>query len=275
MPEKTFAVAMFTVQEARWLAPAASTLARTFGAHLTGIHATQPITRYSGEAIDAMAEFAEWQRGETEEIRKVFDAATGAAGISAEFRAQTAGRMDAEDYLLDGVRAADIVLLARTDRHGWLREGARFQELIIRHSGRPVLVLPEKHCLTAAARHLVIGVAQTREATRAVHDALMLAQPGAKIDLLSVGGGGTEPLVLDFRQDLAACLDRRGYKVDLLDRYGDSGTAGEVLLQTAFEQGADLLVTGAFGHSRMFDFVIGAVTSMLLEKAEMPVLMSK
>lgn len=275
MPEKTFAVGMFTVPEARWLAPAACTLAREMDAHLTGIHATQPITPYPGEAAAAIAGFTEWQREEAEEIYKIFDAAAKAEGISAEFRAQRDGGIDAEDYLLDGVRAADIVLLARSDRHGWLREGARFQETVIRQSGRPVLVLPEKCCLTAAAAHVVIGVADTSETARAAHDVLALLQPGARIDLLSVGSGQSEPLALDFRQDLAASLDRRGFQVNLLDRYGDSGTAGEVLLRTAFEQGADLLATGAFGHSRIFDFVIGAVTSMLLEKAEIPVLLSK
>lgn len=275
MPQKTFAVGMFTVQEARWLAPAACMLARAFDAHLTGVHATQPVTPYPGEVTEAIAGFTDWQRSEAMEIGRIFDAAVKAEEVAAEFRAQMGGGIDAEDYLLDGVRAADIVLLARTDRHGWLREGARFQEVVIRQSGRPVLVLPEKRCLTAAATHLVIGVARTREAARAAHDALLLAQPGAKVDLLSVGSGQPEHLSLDFRQDLAASLDRRGFRVNLLDRSGDPGTAGEILLRTAFEQGADLLVTGAFGHSRMFDFVIGAVTSMLLEKAEIPVLLSK
>ncbi|MBT8412810.1 MAG: universal stress protein, partial [Boseongicola sp.] len=56
------------------------------------------------------------------------------------------------------------------------------------------------------------------------------------------------------------------------DRAG--AEVAEVLMKQAFEQGADMIVTGAFGHSRVYDFVIGAVTHNLLKDAKLPVLFS-
>lgn len=278
MPIKTVAVAVTSASEAEWLISAALDLANSFGAHLTVVRPVEPVVPFSGSMTYdpvIIPELLDWQLDETQAIRDVFDRATSGSGLAVEFRGQEAGGVSADAFLLEAVRAADIVLIGRRQHPDGAPGAARLHEHLIRQSGRPVLVIPRSQRLDGPAGHLLIGWSATREATRAAHDAFALAAPGARIDLLTIGSHGDSGLSIDSRQDLATALDRLGFRAELVDRQADAGHAGEVLLKTAFERGADLVVTGAFGHSRAYDFVIGAVTSHLLEKAEMPVLLSK
>ena len=274
---KTIAVAVTSASEAEWLISAASELATSFDAHLTVVRPVEPMVPYTGNITYdpvIIPELLDWQIEETDAIRATFDRVISASGLAAEFRAQDAGAA-AAPFLLEGVRAADLVMIGRLDRGGGRSEGARLKEQLIRQSGRPVLMAPRSPRLSVPVEHLLVGWSSTREATRAAHDALALAAPGARVDLLTIGGHADPNLSIDARQDLAASFDRLGFRTELVDREAPAGHAGEVLLHTAFERGADLVVTGAFGHSRVYDFVIGAVTSHLMEKTEIPVLLSK
>ena len=74
---------------------------------------------------------------------------------------------------------------------------------------------------------------------------------------------------------MAAALDRHGFKAEVVQRSKSSAKVTEILEREALERGADLIVTGAFGHSRIYDFVIGAVTLDLMRTAKVPVLFSR
>jgi nucleotide-binding universal stress UspA family protein len=279
MTIKTIGLTLLSAAETEWVTTAACALARAFDAHLIGVHAAELIIPFSGvTAFDPVMapEFLDWQVDEARTIGATFQTVTSREAMSAEFRGQEAGTLGAEAFLLEGLRAADLVVSAQLERGGWNQTALRLQEQVIRSSGRPVLVLPRERPLAGLASHLLLGISPTRESARAAHDALMLAAPGATIDLLSVSREAQPGRVsFDFRQDLAAALDRLGYSVSLVDREGPAGEAGEVLLEAAAERGADLVATGAFGHSRTYDFVIGAVTGHLLGNATLPVLFSK
>lgn len=279
MKIKTIGLTLLSAETTGWLAPVASTLARRHDAHLIGVHAAEPIVPYTTvTAFDPIVApaYLDWQDDQARDIRKLFEDATSREGVKAEFRGQDTGAIGAEAYLVDALRACDLVISPRVDKSAWSPVAARLQEQVIRHSGRPVLVLPKGSGFNAPVSRLMMGISNTREANRAAHDALALASSGAVIDLVSVLPQSTsEPLGFDFRQDLAMALDRLGYKVNLVDRSGEAADAGEVLLRASAELGAELVVTGAFGHSRTYDFVIGAVTGHLLSVAEVPVLYSK
>ena len=277
MPIKTIAVAVTSAREAEWLISAGLDLAASFDAHCTVVRPVESVVRYAGnityESV-IVPELMDWQVEETRAIRAAFDRVTSSSGVAAEFRAQDAGAA-AEPFLLESVRAADLVMIGRLARSEGSPEGERLKKQLVRQCGRPVLVTPQASCPSGPVEHMLVGWSPTREATRAAHDSLTIAAPGAQIDLLTVGGHAGTDFAIDSRQDLAMALDRQGFRVELVDRDAPAGHAGEVLLRTAFERGAQLVATGAFGHSRVYDFVIGAVTSHLLEKAEIPVLLSK
>ncbi len=279
MSVQTLAVALLSADQADWLAPAAARLAARFRAHLIGTHAAEPVIVYGmGVASDPvlMPELFDWQKREAEDIGRAFEAAVKAEDIAGDYRFAGEFGATSEDYLLDSMRAADLVITGQIDRHGWLPQRARMQDALIRRVGRPVLVMPRGKPLAAAPERVLIGVSATRESTRAAHDALILAAPGAQIDLLGVGGGPRDTdEAFDIRMDMAAAFDRRGFKTNLVDRVAPAGETGEILLQVARELGAEMIAVGAFGHSRIYDFVIGAVTTHLLEKAALPVLFAK
>lgn len=280
MTIKTIAVGLMTAQEAEWLVPAACALAERFGAHLIGIHPAEPIvTNMALEAsMGELAEpmFLDWQIEETAAIKARFAHFVGRSDFASEWRSQPVALPGAEEYLVDSCRSADLVILGQIDPKTGRRVHFRIQEHAIRQSGRPVLVIPQNHKLGALGQHLLIGWSNTREAIRAAHDALALAGAAAAVDILHVG---PEPDAGDaqaaFRRDLAAALNRHGLKSSLLQRAIAQNGVGATLMQVAFEQGADLIVSGAFGHSRVYDFVIGAVTRSRLDGARVPVLFSK
>ena len=278
MALKTIGLTLLEAASTDWLVPAACILARRDGAHLVGVYAAEPLMAYGGgTAFDPVIvpEFLDWQKDEAEAIRTAFETRLAEEGIAGEFRGLEAGRLD-EDFLADGLRGCDLVISPRVDRASGSFRAARLQEQVIRTVGRPVLILPKARAELAPAQRIAIGISATREATRAAFDALLLAAPGAAIDLVAVGPD-SQPgrIAFDLRQDLAAAFDRHGFATTLVDRHGALGQAGEMLLAAAAELGADVVATGAFGHSRTYDFVIGAATTHLLAHAELPVLLSK
>lgn len=279
MIPKTISTAFLSSSETRWLAPAAARLCRHFDAHLVGVHGLGPLLPMGGDLVSdpvILPEMLEWQSQEAEAIRETFEAALKAEDIAGEFRSPADDGDAREDFLIDGCRSADVILSAHIPRQGGRANDIRLQEQLIRQAGRPVVVMDEALPLPGPAQHLLIGVSCTRESMRAAHDALYLAAGGARIDLLSVSSSQFERRASrDLREDLASALDRRGYNVTVLEASAPTGEIGKELMRVALERGADLVAVGAFGHSKLFDFVIGAVTSMLLETVSVPVLFAK
>ena len=274
MQIKTIAVGVMSEPEAAWLLPAACDLAARLGAHLTCVHPVEPfvpsIAADAGVADIAAPVFLQWQQDETIAIKQRFDQLSAAAGVAAEWRSQALTAFGAEEFLTDATRAADLVVIGQGAPMDEPRDQARMQEYLIRHVGRPVLVLPLGYKTAPLGCHVLIGWSDTREANRAAHDVLEIAGPAAAADILHVGDGD---VATEVCADLAAMLDRHGLKAQIIERpVGES--IAETLKQAALEQGADMIVTGAFGHSRIYDFVVGAVTRNLLVGARLPVLFS-
>jgi nucleotide-binding universal stress UspA family protein len=107
-----------------------------------------------------------------------------------------------------------------------------------------------------------------------VHDALPLIAKDAKVTVVAVnphetGEHGPIPCA-----DLCLHLARHGLKAEAVSLTAPDSDAGDVMLARAFDEGCDLLVMGAYGHSRMREFVFGGVTSHVLDSMTLPVLMS-
>ncbi|SFB82767.1 universal stress protein [Tropicimonas isoalkanivorans] len=274
MTIRTIALVLFDRAEAEWLVPLACETARAFDAHLIGVHPHRPVPVYFGPEGDLgfMEAVRELRVAEVAEIEDLFSDTARRADIHAELRAQPEASLASEAYMLSAVRGADLVVMASTGSEGPMSGNDGLARTLIRQAGRPVLVLPQGAGLAGAPERILVGWSDTREAARAAHDVLALAKPGAEIDLLSIG----EPDgPVDGREDFAAALDRLGFQATLVDREASLRERGETLLAVAEERGAQLVVSGAFGHSQFYDFVIGAVTNHLLEHTKLPVLLSK
>lgn len=277
MSIKTLALPLFSGPEAEWLATAGCEFARALGAHVIAVHPSEPVMVYSmGLEPIVLPAYEDWQRQTATGIEAAFEKAARLSGVASEYRAQSSVPSGAETYMLSCLRGADLVVMATEQAETDTPSVKRLRAQAIRQSGRPVLLMPKAAPLAGPARKLLIGWSDTREASRAAHDALALAEDGAEVELLLIGRSArTEGSPAGSREDLAAALDRRGYRVSLVDHDPEGSDIGPELMDIARRRGSDLVVTGAFGHSQLYDFVIGAVTSHLLESTDIPVLLSK
>ena len=181
------------------------------------------------------------------------DCAMGTIGGAAE----TCARY--HDLIVTGLSANDVSMQATA-------------ETVVFDSGRPTLLVPQD-ATPSQFRHVMIAWDGSRVATRAVADALEFLRLAKTVTIAVVTDEKTLP------------EDNPGSKLkDYLDRHNINATValvqaqrrliGRALQDHALEIGADIMVMGAFGHSRMRDFVMGGATTGILRDLKLPVLLS-
>ena len=204
-----------------------------------------------------------------EEAEALFRKKAGSCG-DAEWR--SAVGMPVE-FLARQARAADLVVVGRHgpgdvwDHRLGISPGDLLMEL-----GRPMLLVPP-HVDRLAASRVVVAWKDTREARRAVWDGLPLLQAAEEVFVAVVGEDGSEGE--DGAPDVAAFLTRHGVASAAVLRPGVEISVAHTLQSTAEPRGADLIVTGAYGHSRLREWVFGGVTRDLLDQTNLCCLMSR
>ncbi len=208
-----------------------------------------------------------------------FDAACTQAGL----RSFEARLVDDEqgDGLSLLARGADLVILgqARPDAKA---AAAALPVHVITHSGRPVLVVPFAWSSERCGQRILVSWDASREAARALQLALPMLQQAGKVELAVFDTGASTPLVADaFAADPRPWLARHGVQAEMAvhaveKRRGPHRRheVGEALLGRAAAMDADLLVMGAYGHSRFRESILGGVTKTVLEAMTLPVLMA-
>lgn len=167
---------------------------------------------------------------------------------------------------------ADISLLGSVETWTipWLHR--RVAETLALASGTPLLILPPGRSVTRI-NHAVLGWKSSAEAVRALHDLIAIANPGARIDVVSAGSQPSSDLEDDPHKRVIRYLEHLGFQAEA--RHIDDGSDAAQQLQVhALEQGADLLASGAFAHSRLREVVFGSVTERLITDTRLPVLLS-
>jgi nucleotide-binding universal stress UspA family protein len=173
--------------------------------------------------------------------------------------------------------AADLVVVGQADPDNPLPGVARtLIEDVLMTAGRPLLIIPYAGQFDAVGTHTLIGWTPTREAARAVHDALPLLAPSAKVTVLTVETSRPAP---DSRvlpaAEISEHLARHGLDVTAARTVVTDGLSpADTLLDYASDISADLLVVGGYGHSRTREIIMGGVTRDLLQHMTLPVLMS-
>lgn len=185
---------------------------------------------------------------------------------------------DARYALLLESRYADLVIVSRDAEPiavpGVPAQARGLPEYIALHGARPVLVVPPGWNAQGLPGTAVVGWDGSMQAIRAISAALPLLRQADAVKLALVNPGamaemhGEEP-----GADMALHLARHGVKVDVVIEHTRAST-GEALQKVAHEHDAGLLVTGAFGHSRYREFVLGGVTRALLAGSTMPLLIA-
>jgi nucleotide-binding universal stress UspA family protein len=212
--------------------------------------------------------------------REAYEGACGANGLEAKdsqagsrggrgFGAawtQVQGRE--EEVVADLGRFFDLIAVA----HPGGEEGSAYAPALeagLFQCGRPVLVLP-KEIATLPAERVAIAWNGSREATRAISGALPMIEAAKTAEVIAIGEG-EEAAALER---LSAFLAGHGVepKVRKLDPGG--GDVGAVLVREAQNDGAGLIVMGAYGHSRLREFVLGGATRSVLNECALPLLLA-
>jgi nucleotide-binding universal stress UspA family protein len=251
-------------------------LAVRFQAHLVGLYApAMPhIPAYAMVGAGHVLEDILVQR-RAEELRqaeKEFrDAVARHGDASAEWRDSGAGPAAA---LRQSARYADLVVAGQPEPQDEAEARSAAHELALA-GGRPVLFVPYAGRFKTAGRRVLIAWDAGREAARAMREALPFLRQAEAVEVAVFDphrGGrdhGEQP-----GADAALYLARHGVKVSVARQDGAGIHVGEQILSRAADTDADLVVMGAYGHSRARELVLGGVTRSMIESMTLPVLMS-
>lgn len=257
------------------IANAADCVASVFGTHLEAVLVNEISVPqiYVGEALAGQP--YEILRLDSETAERTVAALTQRlerTGHAFELRRIEAFRFELEASLASLARSVDLVVTARP-YDGTVRT-ADLLEAVLFGSGTPALVVPPQRSAIDPAAPVVIGWKNTPECVRAVQGALPFLQRASLVHLVTIEEQPSEEEIgREPTADMARHLARHGVKLEVrhLPRWEHPAKA---LLNEVGITGAGLLVTGAYGRSRLREWFLGGVTRELLEQADVPTLLA-
>lgn len=153
------------------------------------------------------------------------------------------------------------------------KETIAMAEGLVFEAGRPVLLVPERAGAPLRFDHVVIGWDGSRAAARALSDALTFCRAASKVTIVSVTKdkdlSNAAPI-----SDVVRHLGRHDIAAEAIEIPADGSNAGLVLQSLCERSGGELLVMGAYGHSRVREFVLGGATRSVLEDPKLPIFLS-
>jgi nucleotide-binding universal stress UspA family protein len=208
--------------------------------------------------------------GEAELARRDFDAIAKESGVSANSRVAETIAGDGLLGIVGSCVLADLAVVGQTnpDRREPMRDV--LIESLLFHARLPLMLIPYAGVRDFQPDRAIIGWNGSSTAARAIRTALPLLSLAKSVTVVVVdedrpGVAGAEVAAYLARHDIAAQLR----EVD-----NPATGAGQALLNFAAEQNADWLVMGAYGHSRMREFLLGGVTRHIIADATLPVFMA-
>ncbi|MDR3460984.1 MAG: universal stress protein [Beijerinckiaceae bacterium] len=170
-------------------------------------------------------------------------------------------------------RCADLFIATTPYRPSEGRDWTELVEAVLFEAGRGVYLIPPGCPARQEIRTVLLAWNDSRSATRAICEALPLLKRATLVRLLSV-----EPLASANRgeeaTDIAAHLDRHGVKVEIVPVQAKDEDTGAAIRDEAAKLSADVIVMGAYGHSRFREWVLGGATRDLIEKSERPLFLA-
>ncbi|WP_158596105.1 universal stress protein [Oleomonas cavernae] len=244
----------------------ACTLADRFDAALIGVAAcpmkmplTDPYTT-GGMVIDFLQQEHDRAEACIKQAEEIFNTAAAAHKCRTEWR--SALRLPTP-VLAHESRAADLIIVGRDRPQDGHRQALEPGDLIM-NAGRPVLVVPPAAAPDTAPSGVLIAWKESREARRAVVDALPLLQIAAKVTVAEICEDDEIEQSQRRLGDVAAFLGRHGVNADPVVLPAQAGSVADRLIAFAGRERAGLVVMGGYGHARMREWVFGGATREML-----------
>lgn len=265
----------------------ASMMAANHGAALCAVYAAAPL-HVGAYVSPETAMMAVQLREEAENNRivkaqnQVFQAAQ-ASKLTIDF--QRAGD-DPIRALIAHARMADLVIVGQPSKDQADGQSERFASQLLVAAACPIIFVPNTQTIASAVQRILVACSATRESARALKDALPFLQRAKAVEVLRFGIASVEED--EQLNGVAAYLQAHGvaatYSIKpvrhpstserLLTPTVVDASIAELLLSHAADTDANLIVMGGYGHSRLFERVLGGVTRTLLSSMTVPVLMS-
>jgi len=254
-------------------------LATELDCHLVGLAPTGMIEMpASGQAATALAEYSQfaWEtlRREAERAARHFRDECHAAGLQS-FEAAVDDAEQAAS-IVGHAHCSDLTVLTQADpTHADHSRSQAIVEQVLLFSARPTLIVPFAARVNTLCTNALVAWDDSREASRAVLDALPLLRRAGQVHVVSWNeAGGSDKRTLHKRLDaLQRWLQWQGVSAEVAVEPAASNIT-EALAARAGELGCDLVVMGAYGHARWVERMLGGATRGLLRAMTVPVLMS-
>lgn len=279
MSYKTILVSLNEVGRLAELVAAAVTLGRDTGAHVSGLYVVPAVQVYPSVGFEAAPQVFEGNRtffkDNAQRVKQAFEEAMRREGLPHDFHQIDARTPVIADEVIAAGRSADLVVASATNPDEITGVERDFVEQVVMAVGRPVVVLPYQGDAAISLKEIVIGWDGGREAARATFDALPLLKKATKVRVVRIDPQKDASLRGSVAgADLAESLARHGVKAEAQGYPTEGLDEGQALMRCAEDCGAGLIVMGAYGHSRLAEFIFGGATRFVLNRMSHPVLMS-
>jgi nucleotide-binding universal stress UspA family protein len=253
----------------------ALSVARTLGAHLTGIAFLYDPVIPDGALGGVPVQLIEAQREENSKAAQSavqrFEENARAAGVSVSSRTVEASVGGGATVFAKIARRFDLVVLGQSQREYGASEEVMIEAALF-ESGRPVMLVPYIQREGLALNRVLLCWDGSRTAARAIGDAMPLLERAKEVDVVIVAEERKEEDMTGSH--MAEHLARHGITATVKRLVKGDISIDSVVLSYAADTGADLIVMGGYGHSRFREFILGGMTRGILESMTVPVLMS-
>jgi nucleotide-binding universal stress UspA family protein len=255
----------------------AISVATTFSAHLSAVVYDYELM-VPGVVFDGgfAAGLIDAQRQESEQAAihagSRFEERSRLAGLAADIRKVAVTVGEAAEHLQGAARVFDLSIIGQPEPD----EGSAFDLLVeaaLFGSGRPIIVVPYIHKGGLTLDRVTVCWDGGRAAARAIADAAPFLKKSKVVELLMVETEQSKSNEMPGA-DMAQHLARHGLQVELNRITSPDIDVADAILSHVTDNSSDLLVMGAYGHSRLREFVLGGVTRSVLKQMTLPALMS-
>jgi len=254
----------------------AISIAAKFEAHIAGIaFAYDPVitpTVMDGLSSTWVNALRTENRAAAQQAVDRFEAAAKREGLSAEHRIIEANLGRAANLFGRLARRFDLAVVGQTDPERVLPDDLLIEAALF-ESGRPLVVVPYIQKEGLKLGHVLVCWDGSRNAARAIGDSLPFLTRGKKVEIVMVARGDGKADELPGAE-LGEHLARHDLTVEVKRLVAADVDVSNAILSYAADCGADFIVMGGYGHSRLREFILGGATRGILQSMTVPVLMA-
>ncbi len=278
MAAKTILAYLPSIESVKPTLEAALEIAGPNGGHVIGMHVIATVPIYSEYPVFITAEMIEEmnrpKREAAEAIKAVFEERMKTSLVSREWACATGDISQVADIIIAQARVCDLTICPKLGADE-VYFAPDVLERVVMESGRPVLILP-KYAAIYSGDRVVVAWNDTREATRAVSDALEMLKTASAVRVVRLINEEAERVSAELAtQQLVAALLRHGVNAAADVSLIGPGSAADSLITRMLDMNCDLLVMGCYGHSRLRETIFGGVSRKALDEFWTPLLMSR